>query len=53
MFILQLVNDDGGQGLVEYALIISFVIIVVIATLATMGETLVETFYNKIINDWP
>ncbi len=49
----KLLLDDNGQGLVEYALIISFVVIIVIATLATLGQTLLDTYYNKIINEWP
>ncbi len=41
---------DTGQGLVEYALIISFVAIVVIIVLALLGPAVGNIFSNVIPN---
>jgi Flp pilus assembly pilin Flp len=37
---------DEGQGMVEYALILTFVALVVIVVLTLMGNTLTKTFSN-------
>lgn len=42
-------TDDEGQGLVEYALILVFVALVVIAILAIMGPQIGNTF-SRITN---
>jgi Flp pilus assembly pilin Flp len=42
-----------GQTLVEYALIILVVVLVVMATVAIVGNTLLETYYNAIISAFP
>ncbi len=40
----------AGQGLVEYALITLFVVIVVVGILAAVGRTLCTTWYVKLVN---
>lgn len=47
-YLLGLVNDEEGQGLVEYALIIGLVVIVVIAVLVLLGGTITNTFQNIV-----
>ena len=42
-------DDEEGQGLVEYALIIALVAIVVIAALLILGPQISNTF-NRITN---
>lgn len=42
-------NEESGQGMVEYGLIIALVSIVVIAALTLVGGKLTELF-NKIAN---
>ena len=46
----HLLPDDAteGQGLVEYALIITLMSLAVIATLATLGGGIVTVYQNKI-----
>ena len=39
---------ESGQGLVEYALILVFVAIVVVATLALLGPAINNVFLNVI-----
>jgi Flp pilus assembly pilin Flp len=41
----QMSRVDGGQGLVEYALILIFVALVVVATVIVFGTTL-NTYYQ-------
>jgi pilus assembly protein Flp/PilA len=45
-------NSAKGQGLVEYALILVFVAIVVVAVLTIFGPTIGNT-YTRIINMFP
>ena len=41
-----LMNDESGQGLVEYALIIALVAIVAIAALSVLGKKASNTLSN-------
>jgi pilus assembly protein Flp/PilA len=43
---LRFVTDESGQGLVEYALIISLVAIVAIAALRVLGEKASNSLSN-------
>ena len=43
---------EEGQGLVEYALIILFIAIVVVAMLLIFG-TAVGNLYSVVVNEWP
>lgn len=43
---------EEGQGLVEYALIILFVAIVVVAVLLIFGPS-VGNLYSTVVNNWP
>ncbi|MBI5877938.1 MAG: pilus assembly protein [Chloroflexi bacterium] len=45
----QLFKHQSGQGLVEYALIIMFVVIVVVAILGLMGPA-IGNMYSQINN---
>ncbi|HBX68814.1 MAG TPA: pilus assembly protein [Chloroflexi bacterium] len=45
-------KSENGQGLVEYALILLFIAIAIIAILLILGPTLGNT-YSKIINIFP
>ena len=40
----------AGQSLVEYSLLILFVVIVVVAILAAVGRTMCTTWYVKLAN---
>ena len=42
--------QEGGQGLVEYSLIIVLVAIALIVALNVLGSGLVSGFYNNIIS---
>jgi pilus assembly protein Flp/PilA len=44
--IATFLNDDSGQGLVEYALIIALVSIVAIAALSVLGKKASNTLSN-------
>jgi pilus assembly protein Flp/PilA len=43
---IPMLNNDGGQGLVEYALIIALVSIVAMAALRTLGSSANNTMTN-------
>jgi pilus assembly protein Flp/PilA len=43
---LALLNDDSGQGLVEYALIISLVAVVAVASLTVLGKKASNSLSN-------
>ena len=44
----RLWNEEEGQGMVEYGLIIALVAIVVIGALGLVGDTVIDTF-NDIV----
>lgn len=48
-YTLNKLNEEKGQGMVEYALIIGFVAIVVIAVLILLGPAIAAKF-QEIIN---
>lgn len=45
----RLWNDESGQGMVEYGLIIALVAVAVIVVLGTMGEE-IGGFFQKIVD---
>lgn len=47
--VVAMMKEEKGQGMVEYALIIAFVAVVVIAVLVLMGPAIVAKF-QEIIN---
>lgn len=48
-YVKQYVNDEEGQGMVEYGLIIALVAVVVIGVLTLMGTDLI-TIFTDITN---
>lgn len=50
---LDLIHNEDGQGLVEYALIISLVILVVVGSLSLFGEDLALYYQNNIVEKLP
>lgn len=47
--ISELINDESGQGMVEYGLILALIAVVVIATLTILG-TNIEGIFQDIID---
>jgi pilus assembly protein Flp/PilA len=43
-FITNFINDEGGQDLVEYALLLSILAVAGIATLGTLATTVAGAF---------
>lgn len=43
-------SDDHGQDLVEYAMIITLVIIGVAALLPSLADVLIDVYYTRVIN---
>ncbi len=43
---------EEGQGLVEYALILLFIAIVVVAIMLIFGPS-VGNLYSTVVNNWP
>jgi len=41
----------AGQGLVEYGLILVLIMVVCVAILGTVGSTVSDVFYNKLVNN--
>lgn len=48
----KILNNEKGQALSEYGVILGIVLIAVIAVLGTFGDTLVNVF-NNIISSLP
>lgn len=48
-FLSRLWQDESGQGMVEYGLILALVAVVVIGVLTTMGGE-VKAFFQKIVD---
>ena len=48
-FLTNMKNGQGGQGMVEYALILVLVSIVVIVVLLTMGQQINNVFSNVVV----
>ena len=42
--LLSLVRDDGGQDLIEYALLAGFVSLIVVAVVTNLGATVNEIY---------
>lgn len=49
-YISAIFNDEEGQGMVEYALIIGLVAVVVIAVLITLGGSITAKFQEVVNN---
>ncbi len=47
-YLLGLVKEEEGQGMVEYALIIGLVVIIVIAVLALLGPAIANQFQQIV-----
>ncbi len=41
-----IMNEESGQGMVEYALIIAFISIAAVSVMGTIGNTLKQKFQN-------
>lgn len=51
--IIEFIFDQRGQGLVEYSIILSFLIILVIGSVIVFGETLTNIYQNNIVDHLP
>jgi Flp pilus assembly pilin Flp len=51
--IVSFVRSDDGQTLVEYALVLMFIAIACIVILNTLGNVLINTYWNRISNALP
>ena len=51
-FLTKLWNDESGQDLVEYALLLAFIAIAAIAAVTLLGEN-IETFFNNVAGRIP
>lgn len=47
---LELLNNENGQGVAEYALILTGITLLVMVLIYTIGNRLV-LFYNAVINN--
>lgn len=45
----NLLNNEDGQDLVEYAMILIFVVIVCVVGVTTIGNTLIEVYFNRVL----
>lgn len=43
----------AGQGLVEYGLILVMIMVVCVAILTVLGQTLSESWYDRLVTAWP
>ncbi|WP_147803222.1 Flp family type IVb pilin [Alkalicoccus halolimnae] len=48
----QLVTEEEGQGMAEYALILAGVAVVVIAVIMTLGDTIANFFQDDVISEF-
>lgn len=49
----KLYNEESGQGMVEYGLILVLVALVAVGALATVGENAIKPMYEKIEEMFP
>jgi Flp pilus assembly pilin Flp len=49
---VQIVTDREGQSLAEYALLLLFIAIVVVAVVLVFGES-VGNLYQVLVDSWP
>jgi Flp pilus assembly pilin Flp len=47
---LRLFDDESGQDLLEYALLVALIAIVAVSAVTTVGMTLRDVFWNAIAN---
>ncbi|MBY0363505.1 MAG: Flp family type IVb pilin [Phreatobacter sp.] len=45
-------SDSSGATAIEYSLIASGIAGVVVLAVYTLGDTVNETFFNKLVNAW-
>lgn len=46
-FLAWLKNEESGQGMVEYGLIVALIVVVIVAVIATFGGE-IKNFFNGI-----
>lgn len=49
----KLYNEESGQGMVEYGLILVLVALAAIGALATVGENAIKPMYDKVKEMFP
>ena len=49
----RLCRDEGGQDLIEYALLVALVALVAIAAVSQVGETIKDVFWDVIAASIP
>jgi len=49
----KLINDQSGQSLTEYAMILVMVVIVCIVAVGLIGTTIKETYYDRFVEEFP
>ncbi len=47
------IRSQRGQGLTEYAMVLSIVSIAAVATVTLFGDIIINTFYSMINNAFP
>jgi Flp pilus assembly pilin Flp len=48
---IDFINDEDGQGLVEYSLALALIALVCIAALFVFGKKVNSFYENKVLND--
>lgn len=48
----NLLYDESGQDLIEYALIAAFIVLTALAAMQTFGRTIIGNLYNTLTNDF-
>ncbi len=47
---VQLLRDDGGATMAEYAIVLSLVAVVCIIVIAVIGQTVSSLFFQQLAN---
>ncbi len=50
--IMLILKDEEGQGMVEYALILSFIALAVVGALTFFGESVKTNLYEKVTDNF-
>lgn len=50
-FLKHLFQNDSGQGLVEYALILALVAVAALTSLRTLGEHVIPLYDNSVLQN--
>ena len=50
---IKIFNEESGQGMVEYGIILIMVALVIVSLLGVLGQNSIKKMYNEVETKWP